>query len=202
MTILDAAATLTRGGDLLPDGPKESAAVAGTAMAAEATLAMTARLAWSAVARPGSTPEPTRLKVPILESGADPGDSLHPGCPVIGYLRIDTSTLPDPTTWIRPIAYRVSAADHRRVPELPEGHLALVTRAARPPRPFEAFAIRAARGVGLCRVMWNGRTLLRLPEHGSSDFEVVDARDVHALRAHLVGPVVRLLPSREAQVRS
>jgi transcriptional regulator with XRE-family HTH domain len=159
-----------------------------------------APFAWGDAPSPTGSSDRARLKVPVLDSGLDPGSGLHPACRVLGYLRIDVSDLPDPTTWVRPIAYRIAERDHRRVPELETGSLALVTRATGPPRPAEVCAVRNRGAVMLSRVLWNGRALVLLPAPDQNDFDVIATPERETLRSLLVGVVVRVLASRRPLV--
>jgi transcriptional regulator with XRE-family HTH domain len=134
-----------------------------------------------------------RLKVPVVPAGADPGDALRPSCPVVGHVRVDAAMVAEPERLIRPYAVPMFGAFARRVPDLGVGHLALIARDPRPPRPGEVWAVRAGGRVSLSRVVWNGAALLLQPAPGSSDFEVIPAQGDDGVRARLAGRLAAAL---------
>ncbi len=208
-TVLEAAAVLRGSGGGSPSAADSAARIhvadvdqaPGLAAAREIAppTSQDVPFAWgNAPSGSESARDRARLRVPVLDSGLDPGNDLHPRCAVLGHLRIDVSDLPDPTTWVRPIAYRIAERDHRRVPELEAGGIALVTRAITPPRPAEVCAVRNRGAVMLTRVLWNGRALVLLPAPDQHDFEVLATPVRETLRELLVGVVVRVLPATRA----
>ena len=122
----------------------------------------------------------TRLRVPVLPAGLDPGDSLRPACEIEEWRRFDPEAIPEePRGRIaRPFAYRLTRELVRRVPHLlDQGTHALVLRAWLPLGAEPVYAVRSAGRVELSRVLWNGRRLLLLPAPDAHDFEVIDATD-------------------------
>lgn len=135
-----------------------------------------------------------RLKVPVIASGLDPGDGIHPSCPVLRHLRLDATAFRGIDRIVRPYAYEV-AGDFGRRADFPPGSLAVVNRAPARPRHDETWVVRHGDRVILSRVLWNGNDLLLLPAPGASDFEVMPARDEGALRGMLVGAVAARVDS-------
>ena len=144
--------------------------------------------------------EATRLSVPVLEAGADPGDGVRPPAALV----INTLKL-DPTVWgrdaararehfarlRRPFAFVVDAAQAVRSPRLIPGYIALVTRDAAAIedgtlRPEEAYVVRlngrleVASGAAL-----RGEAVLPQP---------LASAPAASWRAHVLGRVDMLLP--------
>ena len=139
-----------------------------------------------------------RLRVPVIASGADPGDALRPACPVIRTLSLDARGLVDAETWIRPFAYVLDSEIVRRVPALAVGHIAIFTRHLGPVAPMAVRAVRLGGRIELARVMWNGRELLVMPAAGESDFAVLPAGNAAALRACIAGTIAQVLDPAHA----
>lgn len=158
----------------------------------------------SAAAAPDARPEQDaardagRLRVPVLASATDPGDGVRPGGEsVVNTLSLDPSLYGHDaeqararfTRLRRPFAFPLDAEQAARVPGLPAGYLAVVTR-----EPLDGAASDAA---WVVRV--NGR-LEVVPSAafaGASPPEALRAAgltDPSALRAALVGRIDLLLP--------
>ena len=134
-----------------------------------------------------------RLRIPVIESGDDPGTALWPACPVLRTLSLDARLLGDPETFVRPFAYVLGTETVRRVPELTPGHIAIFTRAHGVLDPASVHAVRNGGRIELARLLWNGRELLLLAAPGTSDFVVLSARDAETVRACIAGTVARVL---------
>ena len=140
------------------------------------------------------SPGAPKLRIPIIAAGNDPGGALTPACAVLDLMRLGAMALRPSDVFVRPFAYVLSAPAMTRVPDLGRpGQLAIVTRAPAPLDARRVYAVRREEGVELARVLWNGRELLLIPAAGRSDFVVLDAADEGALRARIVGFVVRVL---------
>lgn len=126
----------------------------------------------------------TRVRVPLIREGADPGDALRPACEVLEWLRLDAASLPDAARerLDRPFAWRTSGGAHA-------DRLTLVTRDFLPLSRDDAHAVRHDGRVSLARVAWNGRELLVVPAADPSDFRVTPAPDESALRRTILGSV-------------
>ncbi len=139
-----------------------------------------------------------RLRVPVLAAATDPGDGVRPGTEsVVNTLSLDPSLYGHDAAQARerfsrlrrPFAFALDATQAARVPGLPAGYLAVVTR-----EPFEDAASDAAwvvRANGRLEVVpgsafRGGAPPESLRETGLSD--------PHALRAALVGRIDLLLP--------
>lgn len=144
--------------------------------------------------------EATRLSVPVLESGSDPGDGVRPPASLV----INTLKL-DPTVWgrdaararehfarlRRPFAFVVDSLQATRSPRLVAGYIAVVTRDAAAVedgtlRPEEAYVVRVngrlevASGAAL-----RGEHPLPAPLSNAS---------APSWRSHVLGRVDMLLP--------
>ncbi len=134
-----------------------------------------------------------RLRIPVIEAGADPGDALRPACPVLRTLSLDSRVLVDAEAWVRPFAYVLDSECVRRVPDLTAGRIAILTRVAGPPSPDAVYGVRIGARVELARVVWNGRELLVMPGAGESDFIVIPAGNVSVVREHIAGRIAQVL---------
>jgi len=134
-----------------------------------------------------------RLRIPVLETGDDPGAALKPACPVLRTLSLDARVLGDPETFVRPFAYVLGSEAAHRVPELEPGRIVILSRASGALDPGSTYAVRHGGRIELARLLWNGRELLVLPAPGASDFLVLPARDIEAMRACIAGRVARVL---------
>ena len=132
----------------------------------------------------------TRLRVPLIHAGADPGEGVRPGCSIVEWLRFDPDLL---TVALRrrisrPFAYPLSSALVRRVQDLlPEVGVALVLRDFLPLSSDHVYAVRSDGNVILTRVLWNGRQLLLLPAPKSHAFDVLDAARPEDLARRVLG---------------
>lgn len=136
----------------------------------------------------------TRLRVPVIREGDDPGESMRPSCGIDSWLRVDLRDLDDAQRerLDRPVAWRVER-DALHLPDLfPRGAVALVLRNFLPLAAGAAYAMRTDERVALRRLLWNGRQLVALPPPGSHDFEVIEAPDARALRARVLGLAIRV----------
>lgn len=139
-----------------------------------------------------------RLRVPVLATASDPGDGVRPGAElVVNTLSLDPSQYGHDAGLARerfvrlrrPFAFPLEAAQAARVPGLPAGYLAVVTREA-----FDPAAVSAAHVVRM-----NGR-LEVVPGDVFEGAPPPDAvrsaglTDPAALRAALVGRIDLLLP--------
>jgi len=148
--------------------------------------------------RPSSSADPspgTRIRVPVIAEGDDPGDGLRPACDVLRVLRLDPRETPEAEFLVRPFAWRLSGEGARRA-QLEAGRIAVFSRERWRPREG-ACAVRVGGRLVLGEVMWNGRHLLLAPSAGASDFEVLDAPDEQAGARHVVGRLTALLDDTE-----
>lgn len=188
-TVLDA----TR--ELLED-PELAAFAAGTWTPRAEGMEPTSR------AQPGAhaaeTPDGfARLRIPVLEPGADPGDAVRPACPVQNTLCLDARALGNPQTFVRPFAYVLDSRAVRRVPELEPGRIAIFTRVRGALDPDAVHGVRIDGRIELARVLWNGDQLLVLPGPGAGDFVVLPAVDAETVRRCIAGAVARVLDPRQ-----
>jgi transcriptional regulator with XRE-family HTH domain len=139
---------------------------------------------------PAAVPQ-TKILVPEIEAGADPGDGLRSSPDVRGVHRVAADSLAGIEPPVRPFAFRVSATGLRRVDDsLAAGDLAIVTRKVWPLERSAPYAVRLSGHLVLSRILWNGRQLLLLPGLDESDFIVLDAPDRTALERLIAGKVV------------
>ena len=137
-----------------------------------------------------SSPSFTRLRVPVIREGADPGEGVRPACEVLEWRRLDASRLSDrdQARLDRPFALRPGEPGVRRaLGLLAPDECALVLRAFLPLATDAVYAVRGGGRVMLGRVLWNGRQLLLLPAESKSDFMVLEAGDESRLRSLILG---------------
>jgi len=150
-------------------------------------------------AEPEAVREAGRLRIPVLAGAADPGDGVRPGVEsIVNTLSLDPSLYGQDAPQARarfarlrrPFAFVLDAVQAARVPGLPAGYLAVVTR-----EPLERATTAAAAWV----VRANGR-LEVVPGDvfaGAAPAESLRAAglaDPAALLAALVGRIDLLLP--------
>ena len=139
-----------------------------------------------------------RLRVPVLASAADPGDGVRPGAElVVNTLSLDPGLYGHDAVQARerfaalrrPFAFPLAAAQAARVPGLPAGYLAIVSRDAPAGTPADAaWVVRAA---GRLEVVPAASLAGGEPPESLRALGLADAA---ALRAALVGRVALLLP--------
>ena len=105
-----------------------------------------------AAAREGGAREAGRLRVPVLADAVDPGDGVRPSAErVVNTLSLDPQLYghdaPRAREWFarlrRPFAFPLAASQAARVPGLPAGYLAVVTRElAGEPDPDAVYVLR------------------------------------------------------------
>ena len=134
-----------------------------------------------------------RLRIPVLETGDDPGTALRPECRVLRTLSLDARVLGDPETLVRPFAYVLGFEAVRRVPELEPGGIAIFTRGHGMPDSDSVYAVRNGGRIEIARLLWNGRELLLLPAPGASDFVVIPAADAATVHACVAGTIARVV---------
>jgi transcriptional regulator with XRE-family HTH domain len=138
-----------------------------------------------------------RLRVPVLAGAMDPGDGVRPGSEsVVNTLSLDPSLYGHDAPQARerfarlrrPFAFALDADQAARVPGLPAGYLAVVTR-----EPFEAAAGGAwvVRANGRLEVVPGGVFAGAAPPEA---LRMAGLSDPPALRAALVGRIDLLLP--------
>ena len=139
-----------------------------------------------------------RLRVPVLAAATDPGDNVRPGAEsVVNTLSLDPSLYGHDaelarerfTRLRRPFAFALEAEQAARVPGLPAGYLAVVTR-----EPFDGQASSAA---WVVRVSGRLEVVPGSALSGAAPPESLRAAglsDPSALRAALVGRIDLLLP--------
>jgi hypothetical protein len=128
---------------------------------------------------------PTRILVPILAPGGEPGSSSRVT------LRLDPSEFDGIVSLERPFAYPLGPGLHPRASALPEaGHAILSRDPGWPPDHNAIYAVRAGEGVTLAPVLWNGTGLLIAPRAGGSDFVLEPCDGERAGRALLRGRVI------------
>jgi transcriptional regulator with XRE-family HTH domain len=164
----------------------------------DASATATPPAAHRTAAEPEAVREAGRLRVPVLAGAADPGDGVRPGSEaIVNTLSLDPSLYGHDAAQARerfarlrrPFAFALDAVQAARVPGLPTGYLAVVTR-----EPLagdggdDAWVVRA-----------NGRLEVVRGDvfTGAAPPEALRAAglgDATALRAALVGRIDLLLP--------
>jgi len=139
-----------------------------------------------------------RLRIPVLASATDPGDGVRPGAEsIVNTLSLDPSLYGHDAEQARqrfarlrrPFAFPLDATQAARVPGLPAGYLAVVTR-----EPLDGDAGDAAwvvRAAGRLEVVGSGVFSGHAPPPVLRDAGLADPS---ALRAALVGRIDLLLP--------
>lgn len=152
--------------------------------------------------KPGPEPEAARdagrLRVPVLASATDPGDGVRPGTEsVVNTLSLNPSLYGHDAPQARerfarlrrPFAFALDAEQAARVPGLPAGYLAVVTR-----EPLEGGASTAAwvvRAGGRLEVVPGDVFSGAVPPES---LRAAGLADLSALRAALIGRIDLLLP--------
>jgi transcriptional regulator with XRE-family HTH domain len=127
----------------------------------------------------------TRLRVPVIAAGSDPGNGMRPECAITSWRRLDPTTIASDLVArvARPFAYPLARAGAA----LAGGDHALVLRDWLPLRTEPVYAVRSAGRVTLGRVLWNRRHLVVLPAPGEHDFELIEARDFATVSSSIIG---------------
>lgn len=142
--------------------------------------------------------EAGRLKVPVLASTADPGDSLRPGHElVVNTLSLDPSLYGHDAPQARerfarlrrPFAFPLDMTQASRAPGLPAGYLAIVTRDL--PGETRSDAAYVVRAGGRLEVVSGSVFVGALPPDA---VRAAGLSDVTALKNALVGRIDLLLP--------
>jgi len=171
---------------------------AGFALTDDGARTMPIMAARNESAEPADGRDAGRLRVPVLAAATDPGDGVRPGAEsIVNTLSLDPSLYGHDAAQARdrfarlrrPFAFPLDATQAARVPGLPAGYLAVVTR-----EPLDGGASEAA---------WVVRVGGRLEVVAGSAFSGAPAPeslrasglgDPSALRAALVGRIDLLLP--------
>jgi transcriptional regulator with XRE-family HTH domain len=161
---------------------------------ARATPAPTAHKA----AEPDDTRDAGRLRVPVLAAASDPGDGVRPGAEaIVNTLSLDPSLYGHDAPQARerfarlrrPFAFALDATQAARVPGLPAGYLAVVTRESLDGQPSDAAWV--VRVNGRLEVVPGGVFSGAVPPE---TLRAAGLADPSALRAALVGRIDLLLP--------
>ena len=171
---------------------------AGFAVNDDGALATSSLAAEKDRTDPDAARDAGRLRVPVLATATDPGDGMRPGAElVVNTLSLDPSLYGHDAEQARerfsrlrrPFAFPLDAVQAARVPGLPAGYLAVVTR-----EPLDAPVADVAYVV---RVKGRLEVVPGRAFTGSTPPEPVRAAgiaDPSALRAALVGRIDLLLP--------
>lgn len=139
-----------------------------------------------------------RLRVPVLATATDPGDGVRPGAElVVNTLSLDPGLYGHDAPQARerfsalrrPFAFPLDAVQAARVPGLPTGYLAIVSREPlETPRAGDAYVVRAAGRLEVvsAAMLTNGETPEVLRAAGLAG--------AGAMRAAFVGRIAMLLP--------
>jgi transcriptional regulator with XRE-family HTH domain len=171
---------------------------AGFTVTDAAAAATPGTMAQKAHAEPDAVRDAGRLRVPVLATAMDPGDGVRPGAEaIVNTLSLDPSLYGHDAPQARerfarlrrPFAFALDAVQAARVPGLPAGYLAVVTR-----EPLEGTHTDAAwvvRVSGRLEVVPGGVFSGAAPPES---LRAAGLADPPALRAALVGRIDLLLP--------
>jgi transcriptional regulator with XRE-family HTH domain len=124
--------------------------------------------------------------IPVYEAGVDPDEK---SAAVVEYLRREGKLREEPL--VRPVAYRVAAADVLRLSKVkfPPGYAVVSRQPLTEWDPGEPYAIRFRGKVVLAYALWDGTQLLLHPEAGSTGVDSLAAVGVEGLRKVVIGRV-------------
>lgn len=158
-------------------------------------------LAWPRPAAPAAPTPPassvsgTRLRVPVIREGDDPGEGLRPVCPVTGWHRLDLGRVADADRerLDRPVAWRGDDGARHAPDRFAGMNGALLLRRFLPLERDALYAVRFRGRVVTRRVVWNERQLLLLPAPDAADFDLLEAHGEHRLRVRILGRVAPIV---------